>query len=165
LWPSSGPSSTVSHLSCVGSFSPGFITPDEVSQGQTRGKRNTSLSLLATLFWCSSSYYWPSGLQVHTAGSCVAFCLPETSSPSLKGCSHWILYTHIYDCPDPSATPCIWTCQTSLGSHGPTFEAHPSPSGWCPSLISSQLHNSPGCHQQTCWEYTQSHCLCNWWRC
>ena len=33
------------------------------------------------LFWCSSGCSWPSRLQVHAAGSCPAFCPPE--SPSL----------------------------------------------------------------------------------
>lgn len=42
----------------------------------------------------------------------------------------------------PSATPC-WT---SLGSHGPAFQASPGLSGWHPFLL-HQLHRSAWCHQ------------------
>lgn len=44
--------------------------------------------------------------------------------------------------PTPSATPC-WT---SLGSHGPAFQASPGLSGWHPFLL-HQLHRSAWCHQ------------------
>jgi len=43
------------------------------------------------LIWCSPGYYWPSRLQVHTAGSCPAFHLWGRTSPFWQGCSQWQL--------------------------------------------------------------------------
>ena len=74
-------------------------------------------------------------LQVHTAGSCPASCLPGPSSSPSQGCTQGDLppvCINTWDCPDPSAAPCTWPYWTSLGFHGPTSPACPGPSGWLP---------------------------------
>jgi len=70
-------------------------------------------------FDAAQEYWWPSGLQVHSVNSCQAYntaefevLLSRVALPS--DC------TYIWDCPDPSATPCSWPCWTSLYSHGTT---------------------------------------------
>jgi len=115
---------------------------------------------LPFFFICSPGYIWLSGLQERTAASCPAFCLPGIPSPSPQGCSQWVLLpvrTHIWDCLDPSATPCTWPWWTSFGSCGPTFQTCPGPSGWHSFLLLCQLYHSAWCHLQSFWRYNQSH--------
>lgn len=54
-------------------------------------------------------------------------------------------------CPDPDAGSWTWPWWTSWGSHGPTSQARPGPSGWHPDTRACQLHHSACCHLQTCW--------------
>jgi len=95
--------STASHPCYAGGPRPVPSTPCK-----SRREQSPCLSCWPHLFWYSLGYCWSSRMQEHTAGSCLAFCPPEPSSPSLQGCSQWVLLplcTHIWDCPVPSTLP------------------------------------------------------------
>ena len=100
-----------SAFSCTGGPRPGWNTPDGTLQEQSRGRRSYPSPWWPHLFWHSPEHSWPSRLQVHTAGSCPAFHSPRTWNFSSQGCSHAVFLavsTHVWDCPDPSATPSSW---------------------------------------------------------
>lgn len=72
------------------------------------------------LFRCSQGCSWPSGLRVHTFGSCPVFYPPEYPSHSPQGCFQSLLPRAFIDtggCPDPGAGPCTWPCWTSWHSY------------------------------------------------
>ena len=95
LWPSSGPFPRALHPFCTVGLRPEHGTVGEVSKGRVEGQ---SPSCWWPHFWCSLGYCWPSRLQEHAAGSCQTFHPSGPPSPSLQGCSQWILSTFIWDC-------------------------------------------------------------------
>lgn len=52
----------------------------------------------------------------------------QEDGPSVRliSVSSW----HIWDCPDPSVSPCTWSCSISLDPQGPSSKAIPDSFGW-----------------------------------
>jgi len=75
------------------------------------------------------------------------FCPTELPRSSLQGWSEGVLLpvcTLVWDCPNPSATPCTWPFTTSLVLHRPTFQTCPCLSGWYPSFCCTDCTNQLG---------------------
>ena len=150
--------------SCAGGSRAGCRAPGRLSPELSRGAESPPSTCWPRCLWCSPGYSWPSGLRAHTGGLCPAFHPPVPPSPSRQGCSQSLLppaYTDSRGCPDPEAGPCTWPCRTSWGSHRPTFQACPGPSGWRPVLLTCRLHQSAWCHQQLLIFFFKQNCLLN----
>ena len=163
LWSSSGATTRVPCLSCAESSRAGRTTPGEISWEQSRGAESPRLTCWPH-FSCSPGYSWPFGLWAHVAGSCSASCQPVPPNPSPQGYSQSILCPDCFwawDCPNPGAGPCTWPCWTSWRSEEPTSQGCQGPSGWHAFPPACRQHQTAQCHWQTCWAYTQSHCLCS----
>jgi len=120
---SSGPTPTAAHQSYAEGSKPGCSTGGKVSWGQRREGQSSPTPGWPLLFRCSPGYSWLSGLQVQ-CWLISALHSPGPPCPSSLGWSPWDILpvcTPIWECSDPSATPCICPCWTSLGSHRPIF--------------------------------------------
>ena len=118
--------------------------------------------IVQCFFWCSPRYSQPSGLRVHIVGPCPAFHPPVSPSLSQQGFSGSLCPLTCIDtggCANPGAGLYTRPCWTSWGSHGPTSQASPGPSGWHPIPQVCQPHHTSWCHLKTCWGCTRFCCL------
>lgn len=84
-----------------------------------------------------------------TAWLVSSFLSTRTPSPSHHSCSHQVLllvWTHVWDCPEPGVALCIWICWTKWNSYGPASQVCPCPMDGIPSFCcdnyTAQLHGS-----------------------
>ena len=131
LWASSGTAPTAPRPSCT-VVSPKLDTVLQMrpKEGRVEGDNPLPLPLSSShlSFDIAQDIFGRSGLQVHTAGSCPAFCLTEPPTPSLWGYSQRVLFllcTHIWNCPKPSAALFTSLSWILFGSCEPTSQACP----------------------------------------
>lgn len=156
FWPSTGPPPIGPFSFYAGGPRAEFSIENRVSWNQ-RGR----IISLPCFFWFGPGYYWLSGLQENVADSHWAFHPPVSPSPSPEACSqstHTSACVCAWDCPNPDAGPCTWSCWTSWSSHGPNFPACLGPPVWHSFPPVCQLHHPSWCCPWTHWGYTQSHC-------
>jgi len=131
LWPPSGPASATTHPSCAGAPGPGWCsTSDGASKSAVEGDSHHPLPAGQFSFDATQDmYHWILS----------SFWMPKSFPMSLLSVNPSAV------CTSPRAASCTWPCWTSFCSLGPTFQACPGTSGWCPSLLLCQLHHSAWC--------------------
>jgi len=107
-WSKAGYSLRMPCPSCVGGPSTGHSTSGEVAQEQSRAAESPPLTCWSCFSWCSPGYSWPSGLQVHIAGSFLILLNWHSHILLLRAAIKPFCPTCIcaWECHEPDAGPC-----------------------------------------------------------
>ena len=114
-------------ISCAGGPRSGCSTPDRSSQQQSRGGQSLALPCWPPCICCSPGYWWPSGLQAHTAGSHVAFQVPVPSSLLYRAALNEPIFFRLVQVLLDGISSAISTAQLSLVSLANWLSEHSVP--------------------------------------